>query len=77
MSIVINQKAINETYDRVLWAIFITRNGQRYAVRDHGFKCNTFVELEGCWVHTSNLSNFLVWNGEFQGHDDISSLIEE
>lgn len=77
MSHVINQRAINETHRHVLWAIFITRDGQRYAVRDHGFKCNTYAELDGRWVHTSNLSNFLVWNGEFQGHDDISSLIEE
>lgn len=77
MSHVTNQKAIDATTHNGKWAIFITRDHQRYAVRDHGFRVNTYAELGGKWIHTSNLSNFLVWNGEFQGYDDISSLIEE
>ncbi len=76
MSIVKNQQAIDSTsYNR--FAIFITRDNKRFAVKAVPGGYNTYMEDNGKWVLCDNLSNFLVWNGEFQGRDDISTLIEE
>ncbi|MEG0209080.1 MULTISPECIES: hypothetical protein [Gammaproteobacteria] len=77
MSNVANQRAINETIRYGMYAIFITRRNIRYAVKDCGVTIKTYKEGDGVWERVDNLSNFLVWNAEFQGHDDISSLIEE
>ncbi|ALT58125.1 hypothetical protein JMPW2_003 [Escherichia phage JMPW2] len=35
------------------------------------------MEDKGKWVWCENLANFLVWNADLQGFDDISTLIEE
>lgn len=77
MSHVTNQKAIDQTYMEKFCAIFITRMNQRYAVKFDGLNYKTYKEINGKWERCENLSNFLVWNGELQGHDDISTLISE
>ncbi|QHR71295.1 hypothetical protein tonnikala_24 [Escherichia phage tonnikala] len=73
MSVVANQKAIDQTNDK-RFAIFITRNHKRYAVKAIHGGYATYMELSGGWYRCENLSNFLVWNAEFQGFDDISSI---
>ncbi|BBU41798.1 hypothetical protein H1N98_gp27 [Escherichia phage vB_EcoS-DELF2] len=76
MSIVKNQQAIDSTsHNR--FAIFITRDNKRFAVKVVPGGYNTYMEDNGKWVRCDNLSNFLVWNAELQGFDDISTLIEE
>lgn len=76
MSIVKNQQAIDSTNNN-RFAIFITRDNKRFAVKVVPGGYNTYMEDNGKWVRCDNLSNFLVWNSEFQGYDDISTLIEE
>lgn len=76
MSIVKNQQAIDSTNNN-RFAIFITRDNKRFAVKavPDGYK--TYMEDNGKWVQCDNLANFLVWNAELQGFDDIRTLIEE
>ncbi|ARW57191.1 hypothetical protein HOR79_gp04 [Escherichia phage vB_EcoS_SH2] len=76
MSIVKNQQAIDSTNNN-RFAIFITRDNKRFAVKVVPGGYNTYMEGNGKWVRCDNLSNFLVWNAELQGFDDISTLIEE
>lgn len=76
MSIVKNQQAIDSTNNNC-FAIFITRDNKRFAVKVVPGGYNTYMEDNGKWVLCDNLSNFLVWNAELQGFDDISTLIEE
>ncbi len=76
MSIVKNQQAIDSTNNN-RFAIFITRDNKRFAVKVVPGGYNTYMEDNGKWVRCDNLSNFLVWNAELQGFDDISTLIEE
>ncbi|AYP69401.1 hypothetical protein phi2457T_0004 [Shigella phage phi2457T] len=76
MSIIKNQQAIDSTSHNC-FAIFITRDNKRFAVRAVPGGYKTYMENNGKWVRCENLANFLVWNGEFQGRDDISTLIEE
>lgn len=76
MSHVINQRAIDSTDSRK-FAIFITRMNNRYAVRTKPGGYVTYIETNRGWEHCENLANFLVWNAEFQGFDDISSIIAE
>lgn len=76
MSIVKNQQAIDSTsHNR--FAIFITSDNKRFAVKVVPGGYNTYMEYNGKWVRCDNLSNFLVWNADLQGFDDISTLIEE
>lgn len=76
MSIVKNQQAIDSTsHNR--FAIFITRDNKRFAVKVVPGGYNTYMEDNGKWVRCDNLSNFLAWNAELHGFDDISTLIEE
>lgn len=76
MSIVKNQQAIDSTsHNR--FAIFITRDNKRFAVKVVPGGCNTYMENNGKWVRRENLATFLVWNSNLQGFDDISTLIEE
>lgn len=77
MSHVANQKAIDATANKMTFAIFITRMNNRYAVRFDGLKYLTYIETNRGWESCECLANFLVWNGEFQGYDDITSLIAE
>lgn len=77
MSIAKNQQAIDATRNKNLWAIFITSMGQRYAVRSGNCMDKTYRETNGKWERCENLANFLVWNADLQGFDDISTLIEE
>lgn len=76
MSSVKNQQAIDSTNNN-RFAIFITSIGRRFAVKvvPGGYK--TYMEDNGKWVWCDNLANFLVWNADLQGFDDISTLIEE
>lgn len=76
MSIVKSQQAIDSTNNN-RFAIFITRDNKRFAVKVVPGGYNTYMEDNGKWVRCDNLSNFLVWNAELQGFDDISTLIEE
>ena len=76
MSIVTNQKAIDSTSNN-RFAIFITIINNRYAVRVAPGGYQTFIETNRGWGHCDNLANFLVWNAELQGFDDISPIIEE
>lgn len=76
MSIVKNQQAIDSTNNN-RFAIFITRDNKRFAVKVVPGGYNTYMEDNGKWVRCDNLSNFLVWNAELQGFDDISTLIKE
>lgn len=76
MSIIKNQQAIDSTNNNH-FAIFITRDNKRFAVKVVPGGYNTYMEDKGKWVRCDNLSNFLVWNAELQGFDDISTLIEE
>lgn len=76
MSHVTNQKAIDSTNDSK-YAIFITRMNNRYAVRVALGGYHTFIETNRGWERCEGLANFLVWNGEFQCYDDITSLINE
>lgn len=76
MSHVTNQKAIDST-NETRYAIFITRVNNRYAVRVAPGGYRTFIETNRGWEHCDNLANFLVWNGELQGFDDITSIIHE
>lgn len=76
MSIVKNQQAIDSTNNN-RFAIFITRDKKRFAVKVVPGGYNTYMEDNGKWVRCDNLSNFLVWNAELQGFDDISTLIKE
>ncbi|MDQ4166604.1 hypothetical protein bas13_0060 [Escherichia phage LeonhardEuler] len=76
MSIVKNQQAIDSTsHNR--FAIFITSIGRRFAVKAAPGGYKTYMEDNGKWVWCENLANFLVWNADLQGFDDISTLIEE
>lgn len=75
---VTNSKAIHETLRNNQYAIFITMRDYRYAVKEVSpniYQC--FAEVRGGWERCEQLSNFLVWNGEFQGYDDITSIIIE
>lgn len=76
MSIVKNQQAIDSTSQN-LFAIFITRENKRFAVVAVPGGHKTYMEDNGKWVLCDNLANFLVWNADLQGFDDISTLIEE
>lgn len=76
MSHVNNQKAIDSTSE-TLFAIFISRMNNRYAVNRDGIGYKTYIETHGRWERCENLANFCVWNCEFQGFDDITSLIVE
>ncbi|QLF82444.1 hypothetical protein F10C_005 [Escherichia phage vB_EcoS_Chapo] len=76
MSIVKNQQAIDSTNNN-RFAIFITSIGRRFAVKAVPGGCKTYMEDNGKWVWCENLANFLVWNADLQGFDDISTLIEE
>lgn len=76
MSIVKNQQAINSTNNN-RFAIFITRANNRYAVQVAPGGYSTFIETNRGWERCDNLANFLVWNADFQGFDDISTLIKE
>lgn len=75
MSIVKNQQAIDSTNNN-RFAIFITSIGRRFAVKAVPGGYKTYMEDSGKWVWCENLANFLVWNAELQGFDDISTLIE-
>lgn len=87
MSHVVNRNVIAKTLDNKKHAIFIARycgdiNGglqyRRYAVIELSpYIFKGYVEQGGKWVEHGEIVSFLVWNGEFQGYDDISSLIEE
>lgn len=76
MSIVTNQKAIDST-NETRFAIFITRMNNRFAVTVAPGGYKTYMETNRGWERCDNLANFLVWNGELQGFDDITSLIQE
>lgn len=76
MSIVKNQQAIDSTNTN-RFAIFITSMGRRFAVKAIPGGYKTYMEDNGKWVWCDNLANFLVWNADLQGFDDISNLIEE
>jgi hypothetical protein len=76
MSIVKNQQAIDSTNNN-RFAIFITSIGRRFAVKAVHGGYKTYMEDNGKWVWCDNLANFLVWNADLQGFDDISTLIEE
>lgn len=76
MSIVKNQQAIDSTSQN-RFAIFITRDNKRFSVVAVPGGHKTYMEDNGKWVRCDNLSNFLVWNADLQGFDDISTLIEE
>ena len=76
MSIVKNQQAIDST-NKNRFAIFITRYNKRFAVMAVPGGNKTYMEDSGKWVLCDNLANFLVWNADLQGFDDISTLIEE
>lgn len=76
MSIVKNQQAIDSTNNN-RFAIFITSIGRRFAVKAVPGGYKTYMEDNGKWVLCENLANFLVWNADIQGFDDISTLIEE
>lgn len=76
MSIVKNQQAIDSTNNN-RFAIFITSMGRRFAVKAVPGGHKTYMEDNGKWVWCDNLANFLVWNADLQGFDDISTLIEE
>lgn len=76
MSIVKNQQAIDSTNNN-RFAIFITSIGRRFAVKSVPGGYKTYMEDNGKWVWCDNLSNFLVWNADLKGFDDISTLIEE
>ena len=76
MSIAKNQQAIDSTNNN-RFAIFITRDNKRFAVKAESGGYKTYMEDNGKWVRCDNLANFLVWNAELQGFDDISTLIEE
>lgn len=86
MSHVINNKAIEATRTNKQHAIFITRYCgagtellyRRYAVIELSpFVYKQYQEHNGKWIECKDVVSFLVWNGEFQGYDDITSLIEE
>lgn len=83
MSYVANRNAIEETRINKKHAIFITRYSiknqlNRYAVIEvSAFIYRTYKEINGKWERCEDLQNFLMWNGDFQGYDDISSLIIE
>lgn len=87
MSHVINRNAITATRSNKKHAIFIARycanisgglQYRRYAVIELSpYVFKEYVEKDGKWEAHSGVVSFLVWNGEFQGYDDISSLIEE
>lgn len=76
MSHVTNQQAIDSTSE-TSYAIFITRMNKRYAVQVAPGGYRTFIETNGGWESCENLANFLVWNGELQGFDDITSITHE
>lgn len=76
MSHVTNQKAIDATNSEK-YAIFITKLNNRYAVKAIPGGYASYLETNRGWWRVDNVANFLIWNGEFQGFDDISSLIEE
>lgn len=76
MSIVKNKQAIDST-NNSRFAIFITSIGQRFAVKAVPGGYKTYMEDNGKWVLCDNLANFMVWNADLQGFDDISTLIEE
>lgn len=76
MSIVKNQQAIDSTNNN-RFAIFITSMGRRFAVKAVPGGYKTYMEDNVKWVWCDNLANFLVWNADLQGFDDISTLIEE
>lgn len=76
MSIIKNQQAIDSTNTN-RFAIFITSMGRRFAVKAVPGGYKTYMEDNGKWVRCDNLANFLVWNADLQGFDDISTLIEE
>lgn len=76
MSIVKNQQAIDSTNEK-RFAIFITRINNRFAVTASPDGYKTYIETNRGWERCDNLANFLVWNADLQGFDDISTLIEE
>ena len=87
MSHVANRNAIAATRQNKKHAIFIARycgdiNGglqyRRYALIELSpYVFKEYLEQDGKWVEHKGVFSFLVWNGEFQGYDDISSLISE
>lgn len=86
MSYVTNQKALRETLTNKKHAMFITKyTGEgvellyrRFAVIEVSpFIYKEYIEHDGKWIPHPEVASFLEWNGEFQGFDDISSLIEE
>lgn len=87
MSIVKNRNAIEATRHNKQHAIFIARycssiNGglryRRYAVIELSpYIYKEYREENGKWIEIEGVTSFLIWNGEFQGYDDISTLIEE
>lgn len=85
MSHVINRNAMRETIQNKKHAIFITKRCEgvslmyrRYAVIEVSpFIFRVYLENKGRWERVEGVVSFLVWNGEFQGYDDITSLIEE
>ncbi|ALA45202.1 hypothetical protein ADS69_00097 [Enterobacter phage phiEap-3] len=79
-----NNKAISETITNKKHAIFITKYCEgvtllyrRYAVIELS-PCiyKTYKENNGYWERCDDLVSFLMWNGEFQGYDDITPLIK-
>lgn len=74
-----NRNAIEAT-DKTKFAIFIKNiNGQRYAFNSDngGFTNNTFKEVNGKWEHHDEcLVTWAIWNADFQGFDDLTSLIK-
>lgn len=74
MSIIKNVVSMEAT-SATKYAIFITREMQRYAVNTDGLKWFTYKEHLGRWEPVSDISAFFMFNGTFQGFDDITSLI--
>lgn len=81
MSFVDNRNSIEATQYNKKYAIFITKHSikgvfKRYAIIETSpFIYKTYEEMGGEWHRCENLSNFLMWNGDFQGYDDISSIV--
>lgn len=76
-STVENTRAL-EQCTNVKFAIFIKpSNGQRYAFNCNGLNHHTFKEVGGKWEKVDCLYAWAVWNANFQGFDDITSLIVE
>lgn len=70
-----NQNAINQN-TATNFAIFINpRTGQRYAINRPGVHTHTYKEYKGKWEHYESLETWCVHHADFQGFDDITTLI--